>query len=247
MAPLWAQLGVYLLAIIGCSSLVNASALYTQGSVKFVDPASGVRARTWYRIYGNLKTSKYPPLVLLHGGPGIPSDYLFPLYEITARHKIPIVIYDQIGNGRSTHYMRGEGNAKFWTEWLFRHELTNLLSKLGIDKQPYDIMGHSWGGMLAAIHAADNPPNLRRLIVYSSPAAMDDWVASANNLRRALPQEVQDALTKHEQAGTFSSEEYAAATTVYYEKHLYSKGPYPESLKVSLNWLEKDPTVYTTM
>lgn len=247
MAPLWTQLGASILAIIGCSSVANAAAAFVDGKVDFVDPSSRVQAQTWYRIYGDLKTSKRPPLVVLHGGPGIPSDYLWPLSTLTEKYGVPVVVYDQIGNGRSTHLRDRSGDTKFWTEELFRNELDNLLSKLGINEKQYDILGHSWGGMLGSAFATYKPKNLRRLVIYSSPASMDDWIKSANRLRAELPQDVQNILTREEKAGRVTSKEYLAATNVYYERHLCRVLPFPTELQMSLKWIEEDPTVYMTM
>jgi proline iminopeptidase len=38
------------------------------------------------------------PLLVCHGGPGIPSDYLFPLIGQLRR---PVIFFDQLGCGRS--------------------------------------------------------------------------------------------------------------------------------------------------
>jgi len=57
--------------------------------------------------------------------------------------RIPIVFYDQLGNGESSHC---PGVPKeFWTPELFMDELDNLLQSLGI-YDDFDLIGHSWGG-----------------------------------------------------------------------------------------------------
>ena len=58
--------------------------------------------RTWYRIAGSLDDGRKRqlPLLLLHGGPGFPSDPFEPL-EILAESGRPLIRYDQIGCGRS--------------------------------------------------------------------------------------------------------------------------------------------------
>ncbi|MGZ4596740.1 MAG: alpha/beta fold hydrolase, partial [Actinomycetes bacterium] len=61
-------------------------------------------SQTWYRIDGDLHGADGPaPLVVLHGGPGATHDYLTPLAEL-ARDGRAVVLYDQLGNGRSTHH-----------------------------------------------------------------------------------------------------------------------------------------------
>jgi proline iminopeptidase len=52
--------------------------------------------RVWYRIVG---PANGVPLVTLHGGPGIPHDYLTALEALAVER--PIVFYDQLGCGLS--------------------------------------------------------------------------------------------------------------------------------------------------
>lgn len=69
------------------------------------------------------------PLIVLHGGPGGVHDYLLSLTDL-ARDDRAVVHYDQIGNGRSTHFP--DRGADFWTVELFVRELHNLVDALGI-------------------------------------------------------------------------------------------------------------------
>ena len=57
-------------------------------------PVTG--GKVWYRIVG---TGKGTPLLVLHGGPGVPSYYLNPLAALGDDR--PVVFYDQLGCGRS--------------------------------------------------------------------------------------------------------------------------------------------------
>ena len=57
--------------------------------------------RTWYRVTGQLGAGR-PALVVVHGGPGSTHDYLIRLAAF-AEQGWPVVHYDQIGNGGSTH------------------------------------------------------------------------------------------------------------------------------------------------
>src|SRR6058998_726702 len=73
-----------------------------------------------------------------------------------------VVFYDQIGNGRSTHY---EGrNGDFWTVDLFVRELHNLVDALGIAGR-HHLLGSSWGGFLAQEYALTHPPGLRSVVL----------------------------------------------------------------------------------
>ncbi len=199
--------------------------------------------QTWYRITGDLGAGK-PPLIVLHGGPGCTHDYVDSLKELASTGRA-VVHYDQLGAGRSTH-LRDKG-ADFWTVQLFLDELNNLLRHLGIADAGYQIFGQSWGGMLGAEFAITQPSGLRALVIADSPASMETWVSEANRLRRGLPIATQEALTRHEQAGTTDSPEYEAAVAVFYAKHVCRIQPMPEEVARTFAALAEDPTVYHTM
>ena len=196
--------------------------------------------RTWYRVTGDLTAGV--PLVCLHGGPGCTHDYLDPFDDLASERRA-VVQYDQVGNGASTHLR--DAPASFWTVDLFLDELDNLLAHLGIASR-YDILGQSWGGMLASEHAVRSPPGLRRLVVADSPASLKTWVEEANRLRADLPPDVQATLLEHEAAGTTGSLEYAAATRVFYDRHV-CRVPWPDYVRRTFDALAEDPTVYGTM
>jgi L-proline amide hydrolase len=202
----------------------------------------GPFGRTWFKITGQLDSGK-APLVVLHGGPGCTHDYVDGFKELAATGRA-VIHYDQLGNGRSTH-LRDKG-AEFWTVSLFLDELDRLLDHLGIAGR-YDIVGQSWGGMLAAEHAVLQPPGLHRLVIADSPASMKTWVAEANRLRRDLPPHVQDILSLHEEAGTIDSAEYQTAAGVFYEKHVCRIVPMPPEVARTFAAIAQDPTVYHTM
>ena len=116
----------------------------TTGTVDFI--VGDETFKTWYKVLGDLKSS-VRPLVLLHGGPGIPHIGLIRHDELYRSFSIPVVWYDQIGCGQSTHLAHKP--QEFWTFELFMDELENLLNHLGIAGS-FDVLGHSWGGILAA-------------------------------------------------------------------------------------------------
>lgn len=173
-------------------------------------------------------------------------DYLLPIQELATLYDIPVIFYDQIGTGRSTHLQEKNGDEKFWDPQLFRDELDNLIDKLNI-RGSFDFLGQSWGGMLGASYAITKPKGLRRLIISNSPASMNDWLAAAAKLLAQLPQDVRETLEKHEEAGTTDSEEYEQAVMVFYRRHLCLTDPLPKAVVASLDWVKKDPTVYHTM
>ncbi|GAB2824974.1 proline iminopeptidase-family hydrolase [Streptomyces chlorus] len=196
---------------------------------------------TWYRVTG--PRGRPPTLVVVHGGPGSTHDYLLNLARL-AESGWPVVHYDQIGNGGSTH-LPGRG-ADFWTVQLFLDELDNLLRHLAVEDD-YVLFGHSWGGMLATRHAAARPPGLRGLVIADSPASYPLWLREMKVLRDALPPGVNDTLLRHETAGTTDSAEYQEAARVFYERHVCRLTPWPRDYLASFYEVHNDPTVYFTM
>lgn len=159
------------------------------GTVDF-DAKAGKPVQTWYQVYGDLK-SGVTPVVALHGGPGSTHHYILPLIDLATLHAIPVVFYDQVGNGSSTHLPEKSGDAAgFWTEQLFLDELDNLIRHLGI-QDDYALLGQSWGGMLAARHASKQPKGLKRLVISESPASIALFEKAAKEeLIAGLPADV---------------------------------------------------------
>ncbi len=196
---------------------------------------------TWYRVTGDLNGGQVP-LVVLHGGPGAAHNYLLEIAGLASTGR-PVIHYDQLGCGNSTH-LRDRG-AEFWTVELFLEELANLLEKL--DVGPHHLLGQSWGGMLGAEYAVTRPSGLQSLVISNSPASMDLWVAEANRLRQDLPSDVRDALSQHEANGTTDDPAYLAATQVFYDRHVCRVLPNPPEVVATMTQLNEDPTVYHTM
>ncbi|MFE3783613.1 proline iminopeptidase-family hydrolase, partial [Amycolatopsis sp. NPDC059090] len=182
-------------------------------------------------------------VVVVHGGPGSTHDYLLRLAGL-AGLGWPVVHYDQLGNGGSTH-LPGRG-AEFWTPRLFLAELDNLLRALDL-ADDYVLFGQSWGGMLAARHAADRPSGLRGLVVANSPASYPLWLREMKVLRDRLPPGADATLREHEAAGTTDSDEYLEAMMVFYDRHVCRVKPWPRDFVASMLEIQNDPTVYGTM
>ncbi|MGB3539187.1 MAG: proline iminopeptidase-family hydrolase [Mesorhizobium sp.] len=197
---------------------------------------------TWYRISGDDKTGK-TPVFILHGGPGAAHNYV-DAYKLLALQGRQVIHYDQLGCGNST--LLPDKGADFWTPQLFIDELNNLVDHLGM-RGGFHALGQSWGGMLGAEYAVTQPKGLKSLTIANSPASMELWVKEANRLRADMPQPVQDALSRHEQAGTTDDPEYQKATMDFYERHVCRVVPFPSEVTETFDQIARNPTVYTTM
>jgi proline-specific peptidase len=162
-----------------------------QGTVTFTHPLlpQDKPCQTFYRVVGHLKSGKRP-LVALHGGPGGLYNYMYyGTINLATRFGIPLVLYDQIGGGQSTHYPEKNGDKSFWTIELFTAELDNILTHLEI-KSDFDLLGHSWGSMLAAEYALAYQSGMKHLVISSGPASMLLWANSARRCVNQLPTEL---------------------------------------------------------
>jgi proline-specific peptidase len=219
---------------------------FTTGEIDFIVPTTKQATKTWYKLYGDLATRNRRPLVVLHGGPGVVHDYMLSLADLWTKTKIPIIFYDQIGGGMSTHLPEKNGDHDFWSVQLFIAEFNNLLRHFKIDDD-FDLLGNSWGAMLAAEFATTKPKGLKNLILASGPASMELFSASQKEKLAKFPQEIQDTLRKHEEAGTTDDPEYKNAMMPFLFEHVCRLKPPPPEFMACLSWLEKDPTVYYTM
>ena len=143
--------------------------------------------QTYYKTFG-LRGGSKTPLIALHGGPGLTHDYLQVLSDLSDSQ--PIILYDQIGNGRSSHLK--DKPASFWTIELFLEQLESLISYFHLNN--YDVLGHSWGGMLASEFAITQPNGLKQLVLSNSPSSSELWGKSQTELISTFPPSIQQAL-----------------------------------------------------
>jgi L-proline amide hydrolase len=196
--------------------------------------------RTWYRTVGDGEDDGKLPVLYLHGGPGGTHDYLEPLEGMAGTGRRAI-FYDQLGCGKSDL----PDDPSLWKVETFLDELGRIREHLGLER--LHIFGNSWGGMLAMEYALTGPAGVASMIVASSPASIPQWVAEANRLRSLLPDEVQETLTRHEEAGTTDSPEYEEACLVYYKRHVCRLDDWPDCVNRSFRFIEEHGVVYRTM
>ena len=166
----------------------------------------------WYEVTGS---GDGVPLVVLHGGPGGTSCGYVRLAPLGSER--PIVRYDQLGSGRSGR----PDDMSLWTVERYVDELHTLRTTLGLER--LHLLGHSWGGALAAAYVLEHGTDGIVSVTLSSPLlSTAAWIEDANLLRERLPEETRRALDAHEAAGTLDSDEYVAATAEFYARHVYA-------------------------
>ena len=128
-----------------------------------------------------------PTVIMVHGlliG-SLASWYFTAAPTLAARHRVRA--YDLRGHGRSERAASG-----FDTRTLAA-DLDALAADLD---EPFDLVGHSWGGLVALRYAIDHPARVRRLAVVEAPLPPASALEMAAFLRadEQLPARLLDAL-----------------------------------------------------
>jgi len=166
--------------------------------------------RVWYRRIGD---GPGTPLLALHGGPGGTSCRFEALAPIAKDR--PVIFYDQLGSGRSDH----PADTSLWNVARFVAEVDAVRQGLGLER--IHLLGHSWGGALAAEYLAAAKPRGVESVIFSSPLIdTPRWIADADSLRAQLPPAIRRVLDEEERKGTLDSPAYLAATDSFYARHV---------------------------
>jgi proline-specific peptidase len=196
--------------------------------------------RTWYLVFGELPaTSGKLPLLVLHGGPGVPHDYLEDLSGLAADERA-VIFYDQIGCGNSDHPDDGD----LWTMDTFVEEVAVVRDTLGLER--IHLFGHSWGGWLALEYALGQPSGLASLVLASTCASLPAFAAETRKLKDSLPAEVREVIDRHETEGTTDDPAYEEATMAYYSQWICRLDlPWPDHVMRSFSNLNEE--IYGTV
>ena len=189
----------------------------------------------WRRLAQGRKT----PLLLLHGGPGVPGDYLDPLGGLHDGRSI--FTYDQLGCGRSDH----PNDANLWVTSRFVDALEKVRSGLGLSK--VHLYAQSWGTMLAAEYLfTRHPDGIASVFVFASPCfSAARFSKDAGRLIKSLSSTSQEAIADAVREGKYEGPRYKAAVDEFYGKYLCRKGKGNPYFERSLAGLSEQ--VYGTM
>jgi pimeloyl-ACP methyl ester carboxylesterase len=228
-------------ALLTFACLTIASPL-DEPTLSFIAEASipftyeGATYATYTKIFGSL-LSGATPLVVLHGGPGLSHDYLLPIADLAKNTGTPIIFYDQIGNARSTH-LDGAPES-FWTIDLFVAELENVVSTFGISGA-FNVLGHSWGGVLATEYVVQTQPEgLQKLVLSDTLPSAALWGESLQQIVQGYSEDVQQAFA----VGMADPSAYQQAIETVYADHGCILKPWPQDLVYSFSWPFNDTTV----
>ena len=185
--------------------------------------------KVWYRIVG---TGDKTPLLLLHGGPGVPSYYLNSMAALGTDR--PVIFLDQPGCGRSDRNV----DSTLMTVEGFVSELKEFTDSLHLTS--FYLYGHSWGTMLGMEYYLKYPGNINGIIFASPCLSVPFWQRDADSLISTLPDSIKTAIRVNEKNKTFDSPAYQNAVGNYFQHFLsINKNPSPDKDSTGVNIGEK--------
>ena len=108
------------------------------------------------------------PMVVLHGGPGFDHRQFLPfIWELAQSHKV--ILYDQRGTGLSS----GPIDSASVNIDAFIEDIEAIRNAFGIEKM--NLLGHSWGGILAMYYSLRHEDKLKSLILCSTAATVESF------------------------------------------------------------------------
>jgi proline iminopeptidase len=165
------------------------------------------------------------PLLLLHGGPGADhTDFLPHLLPLAKRRRL--ILIDQRGSGRSERLADPSG----YTLDGMIEDIEAVRKAFGLRKP--DVLGHSFGGILAQAYAIRHPGAIKHLILAGTAASARTIDADFRRMRAAVSAAVRDRLAALEAKGIFRKDGsyvrgYAALCSRVYAPYMYRRGVHP--------------------
>ncbi|MFA6076172.1 MAG: proline iminopeptidase-family hydrolase [Negativicutes bacterium] len=213
--------GILLLVCIGIFLLsareaeAGAANRFPEREGKIAVPGGNI----WYKIVN--PAAKGVPLICIHGGPGMPHDYLEPLEDLADER--PVIFYDQLGCGNSDI----PTETSLWQVERFIVELDILRQQLGIDR--CYLLGQSWGSMLAAAYLTqDKTPAGVEAVIFAGPAlSAPRFINDTKTLVEALPPTTRAIISDCERRGDYENPQYQEALQLFYSLHV-CRIPWPD-------------------
>ena len=146
------------------------------GNVKMIAIESmGKKFNVWTKRVGNNPKVK---ILLLHGGPGATHDYFQSFENFLPQEGFEFIYYDQLGSGNSDN----PDDTAYWDLDRFVEEVEQVRLALGLNKNNFYLLGHSWGGILAMQYALKYQDNLKGLVVSNMMSSCPDYGKYADNV-----------------------------------------------------------------
>ena len=211
------------------------------GGVKMIPIETPVgKFNVWTKRFGNNPTIK---VLFLHGGPGGSHEFFESFESFFPQEGFEFYEYDQLGS----HYSDKPKDSSLWTAERFVEEVEQVRKALGLTKDNFYLLGHSWGGILAMEYAFKYQDNLKGLIISNMMSSCPAYGKYAEDvLAKQMDAKVLDSIRAIEARGDFSNPKYMELLMPnFYDKHFCRVQPYPEPILRGFPHLNTE--IYTLM
>lgn len=145
----------------------------------------------YYKIMG-----KGHPLLVLHGGPGASHDYFLP-YLLPLMRNNRLVFIDERGSGRSQKLE----DPKLYTVENMVEDVEAVRRKLDLGQ--VNLLGHSYGGVLAQAYALKYQRNLSALVLCSTFQSTSKMNQVFRDMMARMTPELRARIEKMEKEGLY--------------------------------------------
>ena len=158
--------------------------------------------KVWTKRVGNSSSMR---LLLLHGGPGATHEYFEAFDSYLPAAGIEYYYYDQLGS----FYSDQPDDPDLWEIPRFVEEVEQVRRALGLDRDNFYLLGHSWGGILAMEYALRYQQHIKGLIISNMMASIPAYNDYAHNvLMPAMDQEALAEIQRYESEGDYENPRY---------------------------------------
>ncbi len=215
------------------------SGVQTAG-VKLVQVETPVgKFNVWTKRVGNNPRIK---VLLLHGGPACSHEYMEVFESFFPQEGFEFYEYDQLGS----FYSDKPKDSSLWTTVRFVEEVEQVRKALGLDKNNFYLLGHSWGGILAIEYALKYQDNLKGLIISNMMSSCPAYGKYSDVLAKQIDPKVLDTIRTIEAHGDFESPKYMALLMPnFYQQHICRLAVWPDPVNRGFDHTNKE--IYTMM
>jgi proline iminopeptidase len=211
------------------------------GGVKMITVETPVgKFNVWTKRFGNNPKIK---VLLLHGGPGGTHEFFESFESFLPQEGIEFYEYDQLGS----YFSDKPKDSSLWTAPRFVEEVEQVRKALGLNKDNFYLLGHSWGGILAMEYALKYQDNLKGLIISNMMSSCPQYGKyAADVLSKQMDPKVLDTIRAIEAKGDFNNPKYMELLMPnFYNQHLCRLNPWPEALQRAMPHMNGE--IYTMM
>ena len=194
----------------------------------------------WTKRFGNNPKIK---VLLLNGGPGATHEYFECMESFLPQEGIEFIYYDQLGCGNSDN----PKDTSMWSLPRYVEEVEQVRQALNLTKDNFYLLGHSWGGILAAEYAFKYQQNLKGLIISNMMMSCPAYGKYADEvLAKQMKPEVLKEIRQIEAKKDFANPRYMGLLEPnFYAEHLCRIVPNPEPVTRAMSKINQ--SLYVTM